>query len=118
MVFLLSLTLFVSAFLLFWCQPMVAKMVLPLLGGSASIWTTCVLFFQTMLLAGYVYAHLLSTRVRLRTQFFVHGGVMLAAVAFLPIRVTSPEDIGVSRPVLWLFGQLLLTVGPPFFVLS
>jgi hypothetical protein len=55
----LAVTLFLSAFLLFCCQPMVGKMVLPSLGGAGSVWTTCLLFFQVMLLAGYLYVHLL-----------------------------------------------------------
>src|SRR5204863_6268307 len=104
---LIALTLFVSAFLLFWCQPMVAKMVLPFLGGSASVWTACVLFFQTMLLAGYVYAHLLSRRVRLKHQFLVHGLLMLTALMFLPIHFAA--DMGrapTEQPVTWLLQRL------------
>ena len=60
LVLTLAATLFASAFLLFWCEPMVGKMVLPLAGGTAAVWTTCLLFFQIMLLAGYLYAHLLG----------------------------------------------------------
>ena len=68
MLALIGLTIFLSAFLLFCCEPMVGKMVLPLLGGAAAVWTTCVLFFQCMLLAGYLYTHLLVKQRRLRTQ--------------------------------------------------
>src|SRR5688572_17181615 len=105
---LLSLTLFTSAFLLFWCQPMVAKMVLPLLGGSASVWTTCVLFFQVMLLAGYLYAHVLATRLKLATQFMIHGALMLVAAPFLPFQFSRSLNAAMDRPVIWLLGQLVL----------
>src|SRR6267154_951356 len=64
----LAATLFLSAFLLFVCQPMVGKMLLPYLGGAAAVWTTCVLFFQFMLLLGYVYAHLLARAADMRKQ--------------------------------------------------
>ena len=117
-VVLLGVTLFTSAFLLFWCQPMVAKMVLPLLGGAASIWTTCVLFFQVMLLTGYVYAYVLANRLKLNAQFVIHGGLVLSAVAFLPIEFSTSRDASMDRPVVWLLGQLLIAIGLPFFVLS
>jgi len=117
-VILMASTLFLSAFLLFWCQPMVAKMMLPFLGGSASVWTTCVLFFQTMLLAGYVYAHWLG-KFHLRRQIITHVLLMLAAFVFLPIRL-SAETAGDAtvNPVRWLLVELLATSGVPFFVLS
>src|SRR5262245_65351276 len=83
---LLSCTLFASAFLLFCCEPMVGKMVLPILGGAASVWTTCVLFFQAMLLVGYVYTHLLGQLKRVRDQIVIHIALMLIAVALLPVR--------------------------------
>ena len=119
LIILLGLTLFVSAFLLFWCQPMVAKMVLPLLGGSASVWTTCVLFFQTMLLAGYVYAHIVSSKLKLRRQFLLHGALMLAALAFLPINFSTDETgAAMTQPAAWLLLRLFVTIGVPFFVLS
>src|SRR5688500_4900521 len=92
LVTLLALTLFASAFLLFWCQPMVAKMVLPFLGGSASVWTTCVLFFQAVLLAGYVYAHVLAKTFRLTTQFVLHSAVMMTAVMFLPLHFVGDSS--------------------------
>src|SRR5438132_3489897 len=115
----LRLTLFLSGFLLFWYQPMVAKAVLPLFGGSASVWTTCVLFFQTILLAGYVYAHLLASRTPLRVQFLVHGLLMLATFAFLPIRFADSHPAQLSEhPAAWLLLKLLTTAGIPFFVVS
>src|SRR5438552_8370142 len=63
-----ALTLFLSAFLVFSCEPTIGKMLLPYLGGAPSVWTTCVLFFQTMLLAGYAYAYMIERAGRLRTQ--------------------------------------------------
>jgi spermidine synthase len=115
----LSLTLFLSGFLLFWFQPMVAKMVLPLFGGSVSVWTTCVLFFQTVLLAGYVYAHLLAAKAPLRVQFLVHGALMLATLAFLPIRFAGANPMQLSNhPALSLLLRLSATVGIPFFAVS
>jgi SAM-dependent methyltransferase len=94
-------------------------MVLPLLGGAASVWTTCVLFFQTMLLAGYLYAHLLGKLSGLRHQTLVHLALMAAAFLFLPIRFGSnllPE--GGADPVSWQLMQLVRSVAVPFFVIS
>ena len=91
---------------------MVGKMLLPWLGGAAAVWTTCVLFFQAMLLAGYVYAHLLSRIPDTRKQALIHGVVLLVPFAFLPIqfRGTSSQ---------WgLLVQLLVAAGVPFFAVS
>src|SRR5881409_4286418 len=84
-VLLIAPTIFLSAFLLFCFEPMVGKMMLPLLGGAASVWITCLLFFQLTLLAGYIYAHLLERFVQLRGQILLHALLMLAALIFLPI---------------------------------
>lgn len=111
-------TLFLSAGLLFVVQPMVAKMALPGLGGSPSVWNTSMCFFQAMLLLGYAYAHLLATRVGLWTQAVIHGCVVLIAATFLPIDLSSATPPPNGTPVLWLVGQLAITVGPPFFALS
>src|SRR3954468_15419435 len=85
MLLLIGSTLFLSAFLLFCCEPMIGKMVLPILGGTASVWTTCVLFFQIMLLVGYVYTHLLGKLRKVRDQILIHSGLMLLALVFLPL---------------------------------
>src|SRR5436190_23834091 len=82
-------TIFLSAFLLFCSEPMVGKMMLPLLGGAASVWITCLLFFQLMLLAGYGYAHALERYANLRTQMLLHGTLMILAALFLPIHFTA-----------------------------
>src|SRR5438105_13420629 len=76
-------TILVSAFLLFQVQPVISKKILPWFGGSPAVWTTCVLFFQLVLLGGYAYAHLLTHQVQQRLQAIVHVGVVLAAVVVL-----------------------------------
>src|SRR5271165_7115006 len=82
-----SVTMFVSAALLFLVEPMFAKMVLPLLGGSAAVWTTCLVFFQVTLLAGYAYAHASAKLLGKRPQVAVHAVVLLAALVLLPVHV-------------------------------
>src|SRR5437773_1740498 len=81
---LFSATLFLSAFLLFVIQPMVAKMLLPVLGGSPAVWTTCMLFFQAALLAGYLYAHL-GGRLALKSQAAAQVGLL--GIGFLALRL-------------------------------
>src|SRR6266850_3876907 len=91
-----SVAIFLSAFLLFWFEPMVGKMMLPFLGGAASVWITCVLFFQIMLLTGYGYAHLLERYAKLREQIIVHSMMLLAVFLFLPVHFTARPDAGAS----------------------
>src|SRR5499425_695254 len=101
-------TIFLSAFLLFVCEPMVGKMMLPLLGGAASVWITCLLFFQLMLLLGYGYVHVIERYATIRTQMFVHAALMIAAVLFLPIQFAARPDASASaHPTLWLLGMLM-----------
>jgi SAM-dependent methyltransferase len=116
---ILAATLFLSAFLLFICQPMIGKMLLPYLGGAAAVWTTCVLFFQFMLLLGYVYAHLLARVADVRKQIVVHAIVLFLPLAFLPIRfrIASSEQFSL-HPVLELLAVLIASTAIPFFVLS
>lgn len=97
---------------------MVGKMVLPILGGAASVWTTCVLFFQIMLLAGYVYTHLLGKLRRLRDQILIHASLMFMALVFLPIRFGAVSGRPSEAPVTWLLAHLLISVGIPFAVIS
>jgi len=112
-------TLFLSAFLLFWFEPMVGKMMLPLLGGAASVWITCLLFFQLMLLTGYGYAHLLERYANLRNQILVHFVMLLAVFIFLPVQFGARPDAAASaHPSSWLLWQLVKTVGIPFCVVS
>lgn len=114
-----SVTMFVGAALLFLVEPMFAKMALPLLGGSASVWTTCLVFFQATLLAGYAYAHASAKLLGKRWQVAVHAAVLLAPLALLPIHLpggwTPPLE---PDPVGWLLRLLLVAVGLPFFALS
>src|SRR5215471_3207916 len=112
-------TIFLSAFLLFVCEPMVGKMMLPLLGGAASVWITCLLFFQLMLLLGYGYAHALERVASVQTQMLVHAGLMLAAVFFLPIQfATRPDASASTHPTMWLLGMLIRSVGIPFCIVA
>jgi hypothetical protein len=98
---------------------MVGKMLLPYLGGAAAVWTTCVLFFQLMLLIGYVYAHLLARTADMRKQIATHAVVLLVPLAFLPIQFKSASSQSFSlHPSLELLMVLLTTTAVPFFVVS
>lgn len=115
---LYAATIFVSAFLLFLVQPIIAKQILPWFGGSAAVWTTCMVFFQLVLLAGYAYADGL-TRLSARTQALVHSTLLVAACAVLPI-VADPAwkpggDGDPSARILLLLAQ---TIGLPYFLVS
>src|SRR5216117_1911026 len=96
MLALFTLTVFVAAALLFLVQPMLARMVLPLLGGSPAVWNTALVFYQVALLGGYAYVHWTTTRVPPRIQAILHGVLLLAVGFFLPLRVpswwTAPSD--------------------------
>src|SRR5438105_3841441 len=112
-------TLFVSATLLFLVEPMMAKMILPLLGGSPSVWNTCIVFFQVVLLAGYLYAHASAAWLSLRHQLLLHMALVVVPVIVLPLGVTEdwvPPTEG--SPVVWLLLLLSVSVGLPFFILA
>ena len=112
-------TIFLSAFLLFQVQPMVGKLVLPWFGGSAGVWTTCLLFFQTLLLLGYLYSHLVVRHLSQKGQIRVHGGLLLAALLTLPLRLHPFfRPLGGNEPLGHLLGLLTLTVGFPYLLLS
>lgn len=108
---------FLSAFLLFLVQPMFGKMVLPLLGGSPAVWNTCMLFFQSALLGGYLYAHL-SSRWTVRRQALVHLALLALAALALPVGVRGAVPPGGGAPIPWLLALMAMTVGAPFLVLS
>ncbi len=112
-------TIFLSAFLLFQVQPLIAKFILPWFGGSAAVWSAALLFFQLLLLAGYFYAHILIRYVKPKHQFWVHAGLLLASLATLPI-VPSPvfraTTAGDPTPRILLL--LAATVGLPYTLLS
>ena len=118
---LYSLTLFLSAFLVFIIQPLVGKLLLPTLGGSAALWNVCMVFFQALLLGGYLYGHLSMKWLTPERQALVHGFVLLLPLLALPIALspelarTVPAD---ADPTIWLLGVLFLVAGLPFFVIS
>ena len=116
-----GITLFSSALLLFAVQPMVARMLLPQLGGTPTVWNTCMVFFQILLLGGYAYAHLIASRLPLKAQWIIHGALVSAALFALPIAL--PQSIhtalpSTEHPTLWLLKILFLVAGLPFFVIS
>jgi spermidine synthase len=115
---LFSTTLFLSALLLFWIQPMFAKMALPLLGGSPAVWNTAMLFFQGALLAGYGYAHLITRRLVQRWQLLLHLGVLGMACLALPIGLAAWGAPPETTPTGWLLGLMAASIGMPFFALS
>ncbi len=116
---LFAAALFLSAFLIFSVQPMFAKMVLPLLGGTPAVWNTAMVFFQAALLGGYLYAHLLASRVPLKWQGGLHMAVMAFGLLFLPFAVNMTympaPDTAIAPAVLVLFA---VSIGFPFFALS
>lgn len=118
---LFATTLFVSAALLFWVQPLIAKLLLPLLGGTPAVWTTCMLFFQGVLLAGYAYALALTRRLATRAQAAVHVALLAVAALALPFGVTQEAARATPAqedPTAWLLLTLAASVGLPFFALS
>lgn len=116
---LFSVTAFFGATWLFMVQPMVAKLLLPSFGGSATVWSTSSLFFQALLLLGYAYTHVATRRISQRAQPLVHVGVLLVPLLVLPLALpddAAPAD-GAS-PVVWLLRVLLVMIGLPYLVLS
>ena len=112
-------TLFVSAMLLFSVQPMFAKMVLPKLGGSPSVWAVAMTFFQAMLLIGYCYAHLLTRFAPARWAVVIHLTVCAGAFIFLPLALPAGwEQAPADYAQLWLLGLLAVSVGWPFLAVS
>ena len=116
---LAAATIFAGAFLLFEVEPLIAKAILPWFGGSAQVWTTCLLFFQAALLAGYLYAHILTSRVSPRWQLRIHVALLAASLALLPI-VPSQfwKPTGGEDPLWLILGLLASTIGLPFVLLS
>ena len=111
-------TIFLSSFLLFLVQPLIARLILPWFGGSAAVWTTCMLFFQMLLLAGYAYAHGLG-KLAGRRQAIVHTVLLAAALATLPIApAESWKPAGEDEPVTRILLLLAATVGLPYFLLA
>lgn len=118
---LFSATLFTSAGLLFWIQPLIAKTLLPLLGGAPAVWNTCLLFFQTTLLIGYLYALASSRWLGLRAQVALHLFFLVLIAYYLlrsPVHAPVPASLQAPGPTLWLLQTLLVSIGLPFFIIS
>src|SRR5690349_17161189 len=114
-----ALAIFLGAFLLFQVQPLIGKFILPWFGGGPGVWTTCLLFFQVVLLGGYLYAHLISRRLKPRAQMIVHLALLGVAVAFLPVTPGDGWKPQASENPTWhILSLLAACVGLPYFVLS
>ena len=112
-------TLFISASLMFVLQPLFGKLLLPLLGGSPAVWNTCMVFYQSILFLGYLYAHTISTRFDQHRQIQIHAAIIL--ISFLALPVALPENTvppTESNPTFWLLWTLFLAIGLPYFVVS
>ncbi|MBC8324801.1 MAG: hypothetical protein H8E27_04165 [Verrucomicrobia subdivision 3 bacterium] len=116
---LFAVTIFWGAFLLFLVQPLIGKYILPWFGGTPGVWTTCLLFFQCLLLGGYAYAHCLNHFFPLRKQVIIHGVLLALAVITLPITPSeSLKPVGGESPTLQILLLLALSIGLPYLVLS
>ncbi|HYX64994.1 MAG TPA: fused MFS/spermidine synthase [Burkholderiales bacterium] len=111
-------TIFLSSFLLFLVQPLIARLILPWFGGSAAVWTTCMLFFQALLVAGYAYAHALG-KLGGRRQAIVHSVLLAGALLTLPIAPSAAwKPTGGDEPTTGILLLLGVSVGLPYFVLA
>jgi len=114
-----AFAIFLSAFLLFQVEPIIARYILPWFGGTPAVWTTCMLFFQVSLLAGYAYAHLLASHLSPRSQAVVHLSLVVCSLVFLPI---TPGDAwkpdGSENPMVAIVLLLVVTIGVPFLLVS
>src|SRR5688572_19421098 len=117
---LFGATTFLSALLLFWIQLVVAKMLLPRLGGTPAVWNTCMLFFQVLLLAGYSYVLFTTAWLGVRKQVVVHLALLIVSFLFLPFTILGNTVSLETRdnPALGLFGYLLSAIGLPIFLIS
>ena len=117
---LFAATIFLSALLLFWIQLIIAKMLLPRLGGTPAVWTTCMLFFQVLLLAGYSYVVFTTTRIGPRKQAVLHVVLLIISALYVPLTLAgnSGSVSDQKYPALWLFAYLLTAIGLPIFLIS
>ena len=112
-------TVFLSAFLLFQIQPIVAKMILPWFGGSSSVWSTCIVFFQSVLLLGYGYVHWLNERISRARQPLVHAALLLLSLATLPVAADAAwKGTTLEYPSLAVLAVLAVACGAPYLLLS
>jgi len=113
------ITIFISSFLLFQIQPIIAKMALPYFGGGAAIWTACMLFFQVFLLLGYLYSHTLSKIKKVNQQIAIHCVFVLLSLTVMPIGQLNSEQIFTSQtPQINIIISLFMAIGFPYFLLS
>ncbi len=118
MLLVFAFTLFTSATLLFLVEPMIGKMITPLLGGTPAVWNTCMVFYQAVLLAGYAYAHFSTSWLGARKQAVLHLILLAVPFLFLPLAVNPDLIKGGENPILGLLLLLSMTVGLPMFVVS
>jgi SAM-dependent methyltransferase len=114
---LFTIAIFLSSFLLFLIQPMFARLLLPKLGGAPSVWNVAMLFYQALLLAGYLYAHWLA-RFEIRRQVLIHISALAIAALTLPLSLADPACLGAESPVTSIIGLLAISIGPVFFIVS
>jgi hypothetical protein len=110
--------IFLSSALLFLLQPMAAKAILPWFGGSAGVWTACMLFFQVVLLLGYLYAYGITRHLNGRAQVVVHLGLLLLSLTMLPVNLANRRNFGADHPVPHILATLGASICLPYFVLS
>jgi hypothetical protein len=116
---LFASTILLSASLLFLVQPIIAKQILPWFGGTSAVWTTCMVFFQVVLLAGYAYSHVVTRRLAPRTQTLLHIALLVASLAFLPIVPREAlKPAGEADAAVAIIVLLAATIGLPYFLLS
>ena len=113
------ISVFISAFLVFQIQPIISKIILPWFGGGASVWTTCMLFFQFFLLVGYLYAYILSKILRVKYQVIVHFLCLLVSLFLLPTNIADIQNTLISGPPTWaVLKVLFFGLGFPYLILS
>jgi hypothetical protein len=118
LVSLFASTLFLTSALLFALEPLVAKELLPVLGGGAAVWTTAVAFFQLALFVGYLYAHLVTIWLGTRRPAWIHLALLVGVAIALPLRSAGGWVAPTGHQALWLFGHLTLSIGPVFVLLA
>ncbi|HUG68760.1 MAG TPA: hypothetical protein VMM76_13520, partial [Pirellulaceae bacterium] len=112
-------TIFLGAFLLFQVQPIISKMILPWFGGGPAVWTTCMLFFQMLLLGGYAYSHFLISSRNVKRQTIIHVAILVIAALTLPIMPDAGwKPLDGTQPTLRILMLLAANVGVPYFILS
>ena len=126
--FIFGATIFLGAFLLFLVQPMLGKHLLPFFGGTASVWTTCMLFFQVNLLLGYLYSHLLVNKFRGRRSMILHGSLLIGSIGLLIVQAvvwSGPllsggfvKTVGQWPPVVQILLILGMGIGLPYLLLA